>query len=119
MLNNNPFWIELIEFPNGLEKLSCKINGQHYVGFLDWREKLNLMVLFVNENQLKWNLALETNVKFVIVRWRCFKIIPNRELDIFCDFKKISHSNLPQVILNNSTHAVNSNLNAYQLYYMV
>ncbi|RHZ36112.1 hypothetical protein [endosymbiont GvMRE of Glomus versiforme] len=40
MLNNNDtFWIELIETTNQLEKLSTKIDGKHYVGFLDWREK--------------------------------------------------------------------------------
>ena len=33
------FWIELIELPNGLEKLSCKIAGKHYTGFLNWYEK--------------------------------------------------------------------------------
>lgn len=38
MLNTNQtFWIELQEVSNGMEKLSAKINGKHYVGFLDWR----------------------------------------------------------------------------------
>ena len=34
--NKQTFWIELQEPGNGLEKLSAKINGQHYVGFFNW-----------------------------------------------------------------------------------
>lgn len=39
---NQTFWIELQEAGNGLEKLSCKINGKHYVGFFNWYEKKEL-----------------------------------------------------------------------------
>ncbi|RHZ35987.1 hypothetical protein [endosymbiont GvMRE of Glomus versiforme] len=35
---DNGFWIELTETKGGLEKLSCQINGQHYIGFLGSKE---------------------------------------------------------------------------------
>ena len=38
-LNNQTFWIEIQEVGNNLEKLSTKINGQHYIGFPSWYER--------------------------------------------------------------------------------
>ncbi|RHZ35450.1 hypothetical protein [endosymbiont GvMRE of Glomus versiforme] len=45
--NQDYFWIELETTKRGYEKLSLKLNGEHYIGFLNQNERKNKDILWV------------------------------------------------------------------------
>ena len=70
---NQTFWIELQEVSNGLEKLSCKINGKHYIGFFNWYERKE-----TDGSVRKWKSA---NMK--PCEWDKCNICHSQEVELF------------------------------------